>query len=118
MAGNRANNFVTPQSLSDAMCDILGLPHGSGLGRVEVTRKLIDYVKRNNLEDPTNRRKILADANLSNIIVDVDGLTYFNLQSRINHNFLGQVPFTATAIHAPTVSFEEKMEEWDKIIKG
>ena len=36
----------------------------SPLPRTEATKKLWEYIKKNNLQDPTNRRNINADANL------------------------------------------------------
>ena len=37
------------------------------LPRTEATKKLWEYIKRNNLQDPSNRRNINADATLQTI---------------------------------------------------
>lgn len=39
----------------------------SPLPRTEVTKKLWDYIKKNNLQDPKNKRNINADAKLKPI---------------------------------------------------
>ena len=36
----------------------------SPLPRTEATKKLWEYIKKNNLQDPSNKRNINADANL------------------------------------------------------
>lgn len=39
----------------------------SPLPRTEATKKLWEYIKRNNLQDPSNRRNINADATLQTV---------------------------------------------------
>lgn len=47
--------------------DLAKVVGSSPLPRTEATKKLWEYIKRNNLQDPTNRRNINADANLQTV---------------------------------------------------
>ena len=44
--------------------DLSKVVGSSPLPRTEATKKLWEYIKKNNLQDPANRRNINADANL------------------------------------------------------
>jgi chromatin remodeling complex protein RSC6 len=84
------SGFAKPTKLSDALCDFLGIPSGTELARTEVTRRLNAYIKENNLQDATDRRKIHPDEKLSKVLTMQEGdtLSFFNLQSHIKSNFL------------------------------
>jgi upstream activation factor subunit UAF30 len=92
-SGNRQSGFTKPVDLSDALCDFLGIPHGSKLPRTEVTRGITKYIMDNKLYDEADKRHILADEKLSTLL-DIKGaeppvnLTYFNLQTHMKHHFL------------------------------
>ena len=85
------SGFAKPTKLSDALCDFLGVEHGTELARTEVTRRINTYIKENNLQDSKDRRIILPDANLSTVLYmvmpDVP-MTFFNIQSNIKDNFI------------------------------
>jgi len=53
--------FMKPLTPSAALAAVIG---ASALPRTEVTKKIWDYIKANNLQDPANRRNINADAKL------------------------------------------------------
>jgi len=53
--------FMKPLTPSTALAAVIG---ASPLPRTEVTKKIWDYIKANNLQDPANRRNINADAKL------------------------------------------------------
>jgi chromatin remodeling complex protein RSC6 len=38
------------------------------MARMEVTKKLWDYIKANNLQDPKNKRLIVPDAKLAKVL--------------------------------------------------
>lgn len=84
------SGFAKPTALSDTLCEFLGVPQGSSLARTEVTRIINQYVKTNNLQDQTDKRRINADDKLKSIMSMQEGdkLTYFNLQSYIKHHFI------------------------------
>ena len=53
--------FMKPLTPSDTLAAVVG---AKPLPRTEVTKKLLDYIKKNNLQDPENRRNINADDKL------------------------------------------------------
>lgn len=53
--------FMKPMQISDSLAKIVG---SKPLPRTEVVKKLWEYIKKNKLQDPVNRRMINADANL------------------------------------------------------
>jgi chromatin remodeling complex protein RSC6 len=53
--------FMKPVQPGPALADIVGT---KPIPRTEVTKKLWAYIKKNNLQDPKNRRMINADAAL------------------------------------------------------
>jgi len=53
--------FMKPLTPSATLAAVIGT---SPLPRTEVTKKIWDYIKANNLQDPANRRNINADAKL------------------------------------------------------
>jgi chromatin remodeling complex protein RSC6 len=56
--------FMRPVTPSEQLAAIVG---AKPMPRTEVTKKLWLYIKKNNLQDKTNRRQINADANLKPI---------------------------------------------------
>jgi upstream activation factor subunit UAF30 len=62
---------------------------GTSLSRTEVTRKINEYIKASNLQDPSDKRKIMPDEKLKTILNIVDGeqTNYFNLQKQLKHHF-------------------------------
>jgi len=89
--GNRSpGGFTKPTPLSDGMCTFLEVPVGTELPRTDVTRQINKYVKENNLQNPENKKQILPDSKLTNLLFlkDGDELTYFNLQRYMTIHFL------------------------------
>ena len=60
------------------------------VARTEVTKYLINYIKENNLQNETDRRKIECDEKLKNLLKVPLGeeLTYFNIQKYMNRHFV------------------------------
>ncbi len=56
--------FMKPLKPSAELSKVVG---SSPLPRTEATKKLWEYIKKNNLQDPSNRRNINADANLQTV---------------------------------------------------
>jgi chromatin remodeling complex protein RSC6 len=68
--------------------------------RVEVTKFICNYVKENNLQNPTDKRQIVSDKKLSKLLdynsKEEKPLTYFYLQTKLKSHF-EKVPAVATA---------------------
>jgi chromatin remodeling complex protein RSC6 len=83
------SGFAKPTKLSDELCGFLGVDAGSQLARTEVTRIINEYIKKNSLQDASDKRTIVPDTKLMSILKlgEGDKLTYFNLQTYIKHHF-------------------------------
>ena len=95
--GNKSpGGFTKPAPLSEHMCAFLEVPEGTELPRTEVTRRVNKYVKDNDLQNPENKKQILADGKLKSLLFlkDNDELTYFNLQRFMKVHFLKKDPDT------------------------
>lgn len=53
--------FMKPLNLSDELAAVVGK---GPMARSEVVKKLWEYIKKNDLQDPKNKRNINADAKL------------------------------------------------------
>jgi upstream activation factor subunit UAF30 len=56
--------FMKPVTPSSALAEIVG---SKPIPRTEVTKKLWVYIKKNDLQDPKNKRMIKADAALKTV---------------------------------------------------
>ena len=56
--------FMKPMTISPALAAVIG---NKPMPRTEVTKKVWEYIKANNLQDPANKRNINADAKLKEI---------------------------------------------------
>lgn len=83
------SGFAKPTKLSDELCNFLNIDVGSSMARTIVTKHINEYIKKNNLQDQSDKRHIIPDANLKSIlsIGENDKLTYFNLQTYIKQHF-------------------------------
>lgn len=61
MAKKVNSAFMKPMTISAELAAIVGK---GPMPRSEVVKKLWEYIKKNNLQDPKNKRNINADANL------------------------------------------------------
>ena len=61
----KANSaFMKPMTISADLAAVVGK---GPLPRSEVTKKIWVYIKKNDLQDPKNKRNIVADANLKKV---------------------------------------------------
>ena len=67
--------------ISEELCNFIGVPHGTEKSQADITRYIIIYIKEHNLNKPTNRRIILPDDKLKNIlkINNEEEVTFFNV---------------------------------------
>jgi len=93
---NRKNNensgFLKPVQISSEMAKFTGWDHSQLRSRVDVTKYICEYIKENNLQNPDDRRQILADAKLSKLLkydakTAKDPLTYFRIQTHMKGHF-------------------------------
>lgn len=64
MADKKVSAFMKPMKISDDLAAVVG---AGPMPRSEVVKALWVYIKKNNLQDPKNKRNINADANLKKV---------------------------------------------------
>jgi chromatin remodeling complex protein RSC6 len=77
-----------PEPISDEMCIFMKLPTGSVTTRASVLNYILQYIRLNKLQDFTQRKRILPDEPLRNILrlrIPDDELTFFNLHRYIEN---------------------------------
>lgn len=85
--------FLQPCKVSPALATFCGVAADSMISRTDATRAIAAYIKKNNLQNPENRREIRADATLTKLfsLGAEDKLNYFNLQRFIKPHFIKEV---------------------------
>ena len=88
---NNNSGFLKPVPISAEMAKFTGLAADELHSRVEVTKYLCKYIKDHELQNPADKRQIVADAALANILkydskTDDKPLTYYRLQSLLKNN--------------------------------
>lgn len=85
------SGFQKPVRISSAVAQFTGWDANEPRARVEVTNFVCDYIKQNNLQSPEDRRVILADQRLSQLLEyqsDRDGnLTYATIQKLLAKHY-------------------------------
>jgi chromatin remodeling complex protein RSC6 len=91
------NGFLMPLEISPELAKFLGCPVGTKKSRVDVTRAICNYIAEKKLQNPDNRREIVADAVLQKLLkydpaVETKPLQYFMIQTRIQSHFIKSSP--------------------------
>ena len=83
------SGFAKPSVVTDELCAFMQKPLGSEIARTEATQYITDYVRTHKLQDMNNRRKIIPDETLAQVLhlSTAVELTYFNLQKYLNIHF-------------------------------
>ena len=83
------SGFEKPTHISDQLAEFLGVESGTMMARTGVTRIINEYIKKNDLQNKADRRKIEPDEKLQAILSTPKDfpLSYFNLQSSIKNHF-------------------------------
>lgn len=75
--------FMAPLSLSPALADVIG---NKPAPRTEIIKKIWDYIKKNKLQDQTNKRMINADAKLKVLFAGKSQISMFDLAKVVSTN--------------------------------
>ena len=83
------SGFAKEGPVSDEMRKFLGLKKDELISRTDVTKRIHEYCKSKNLQDPADKRQIKPDASLRKLLkMDKgDDLTFFNLQKYMKVHF-------------------------------
>lgn len=88
---NMTSGFMKPVGISSDMAKFTGWNPSEPKSRVDVTKYICNYVKNKDLQNPSDRRQIVPDPQLSKLL-NYDSskeppLTYYMLQRKIQHHF-------------------------------
>ena len=73
--------FMKAMKPSEALAKIVG---SEPLPRTEITKKLWEYIKKNNLQDAQNKRNINADENLLAVFDGKNQVSMFEMTKLVN----------------------------------
>jgi len=82
MAKRKANSaFMRKLKLSPELQAVCGK---GPMARTDITKKLWDYIKKHDLQDPKNRRNIKPDEKLAKIFGSKRAISMFKMPTHIN----------------------------------
>jgi chromatin remodeling complex protein RSC6 len=89
---NTNSGFLKPVQISKEMAKFTGWDPALSRSRVDVTKHICKYIKDNDLQNPKDRREILADDKLKKLLAydpkkDDKPLTYYKIQSYLKPHF-------------------------------
>ena len=73
--------FMKPMQPDDALAAVVG---SKAIPRTEITKKIWDYIKKNNLQDAQNRRNINADDKLLKVFNGKKQVSMFEMTKLIS----------------------------------
>lgn len=73
--------FMKPMTVSADLAAVVG---AGPMPRSEVTKKLWDYIKKNNLQDPSNKRNVKADDKLRKVFGGQDVVSMFEMTKLVS----------------------------------
>ena len=87
-----SSGFMKPVNISSDMSKFAGWKSSDMHSRVDVTKFICGYIRDKNLQNPKDRRQILADDSLSKLLKleknAKEPLTYYSLQKHIQQHFV------------------------------
>ena len=75
--------FMAPLTPSANLAAVVG---NNPLPRTEIVKKMWDYIKKNGLQDKTNKRMINSDAKLAAIFEGKNQISMFDMSKYISKN--------------------------------
>jgi len=94
-SGNKKapSGFAKPSAVSSDLAEFLGLAADAQIARTDVTKKVIEYVKEHNLQNPASKMEILPDEKLKKLLGPAEGdvIKFFNIQTYLKKHFLPAV---------------------------
>lgn len=109
-ARSENNGFNRALQISEKLREFLGVEAGQLVSRSEVTRRVNQYIKSNNLKHPDNGRIIIMDDKLTDLLAPPEGVqvTFLNVQKYISPHYIKTETETETeAVAAPAETVSE-----------
>ena len=79
-AAKKPNALMKPVQPDEVLAAVVG---SKPIARGELTKALWDYIKKNNLQNPANKREILADAKLKPVFDGKDKVSMFEMNKHL-----------------------------------
>lgn len=73
--------FMRPMTISSSLAEVVG---SKAMPRTEVVKKVWEYIKKNKLQDPKERRNINADMHLQKVFGGKKTVSMFEMTKLIN----------------------------------
>ena len=80
-SGGGGGGFSAPLQPDAALAAVIG---SEPMPRTEVTKRIWDYIRTNNLQDPKDKRTIRADAKLKPVFDGKDAVSMFEMTKLVN----------------------------------
>ena len=80
MADKKPNALQTKLTPSSELAAVVG---SEQIARGECVKKMWDYIKKHNLQNPANKREILADAKLKPVFGGKDKVSMFEMNKHL-----------------------------------
>lgn len=85
-AGGGGGAFMKPMQPDDALAAVIG---SEPIPRTEVTKRIWDYIRENNLQDAKDKRTINADDKLKKVFNGKDSVSMFEMTKLVNGHLKG-----------------------------
>ena len=84
------NGFNRPQGVTEDLRKFLELAEGEKISRSEVTKRINQYIKAHELTHPENKRVLILDETLKNLLKPEDGvqITFLNIQKYLSPHYI------------------------------
>jgi upstream activation factor subunit UAF30 len=85
-ARGRSSGFLAPIPISEGLAKFLGAEDGK-VSRADAVKRIWDYIKENNLQDPANKKMIVCDSKLQELF-ECDTFVGFGITKLLSPHFL------------------------------
>jgi len=85
MAGDGRSKFMAPVNVDEKLAKVVG---PDPKPRTEITKKLWEYIKKNNLQNPEKKSNIIADENLKEIFEGQGEVDMFSMTRYVNKHII------------------------------
>ena len=85
MSQNKNSAFMQPVNVSADLAAIVGT---GPMPRTEIIKKTRDYIKKNNLQDPTNKRNINPDDKLAKVFGSKNAVDMFQMTKLVSKHIV------------------------------
>jgi len=85
-AKKSGGGFMKPMQPDEALAAVIG---SEPIPRTEVTKRIWDYIRSNNLQDPKDKRTIKADAKLKKVFDGKESVSMFEMTKLVSGHLKG-----------------------------